>query len=303
VHIETPLIESLTLAEGAPVRVWLKVEALQPTGSFKIRGIGAACIAYRQRGACRFVCSSGGNAGIAVAHAGRELAVPVVVVVPSTTTEWARTLIEREGAALIVHGDSWVEANQHASSLLEAGDAFLHPFDDPLIWRGHSSLIDEVDAAGLVPDAVILSVGGGGLLCGVAEGMARAGWGEVPITAVETEGADSYARAIAAGKPVTLPAITSIATSLGASRVCDRALEWSWERPIRNVRVSDRQAVDACTRFLDEHRLLVEPACGAALAAVYDRSFEIDDLKDLLEIVCGGATMSLAVLERFSASV
>jgi L-serine/L-threonine ammonia-lyase len=106
-HIETPFFEShpLSLQAGRPV--WLKLEALQPPGSFKIRGIGRACQEYARRGAHRFISSSGGNAGIAVAYAGRQLAIPVVVVVPGTTTEPARQLIQQEGAQVIVHGPSW----------------------------------------------------------------------------------------------------------------------------------------------------------------------------------------------------
>ncbi len=159
-HIETPLIESDTLSEAAGRHIWLKLDALQPSGSFKIRGIGAACETYVQNGKRRFISSSGGNAGIAVAFAGRRLSIPVVVVVPETTTERARSLIRQQGAELIVHGAAWHEANTLAQSMLGEADAFLHPFDDPLLWQGHATLIDEVAASGIKPDAVVLSVGG-----------------------------------------------------------------------------------------------------------------------------------------------
>src|SRR4051812_43333038 len=94
-HIETPLIASGALATHDRT-VWLKMEALQPPGSFKIRGVGHACEEYVRRGARRFVSSSGGNAGIAAAYAGRRLGVPVLVVVPETTSARARELIRRE---------------------------------------------------------------------------------------------------------------------------------------------------------------------------------------------------------------
>ena len=170
-HIETPLFESQAISIQVGRSVWLKLEALQPPGSFKIRGIGFACQEYARRGAARFISSSGGNAGIAVAYAGRSLAVPVIVVVPETTTERAKKLIRQEGAEIIVHGASWQEANAFALSLVQETDAFLHPFDDPLLWQGHATMIDEVARSGLKPDAVVLSVGGGGLLCGVMEGL------------------------------------------------------------------------------------------------------------------------------------
>ena len=223
-HIHTPLIESAPLSRAAGRPVWLKLEALQPPGSFKIRGIGAACEHYAQLGAKRFVSSSGGNAGLAVAYAGRHLKLPVTVVVPETTSERARQLLRLEGADVIVHGASWQEANALAQSLLTATDAFLHPFDNPLLWTGHATMIDEVAAAGNKPDAVLLAVGGGGLLAGVMEGLARNGWGDVPVLAVETQGAASLHAAMQAGQPTALDAVTSIATSLGARQVCAKAL-------------------------------------------------------------------------------
>src|SRR4051812_15712323 len=164
-HIETPLIESGALSSPGQ-SVWLKMDALQPPGSFKIRGIGHACEEYARRGATRFVSSSGGNAGIAAAYAGRRLSIPVLVVVPETTSERARELIVREGAQVVVHGASFQEANAFAQQMLTARDAFIHPFDDPLLWEGHATMIDEVARSGLQPDVVVLSVGGGGLMCG-----------------------------------------------------------------------------------------------------------------------------------------
>lgn len=299
-HIETPLFESRALTLGAGRTVWLKLEAMQPPGSFKIRGIGLACQEYVRRGATRFISSSGGNAGIAVAYAGRHLAVPVVVVVPETTTERAKALIRQEGAELIVHGASWHEANALALSMVREADAFLHPFDDPLIWQGHASLVDEVVRSDVKPDAVILSVGGGGLLCGIVEGLHSNGWNDVPVIAVETEGADSLAQSVRAGYRVELDAITSIATSLGARQVCEQAFTWSQQHPVRSVVVSDRAAVSACLRFLADHRIVVEPACGAALAAVYDSAPELEAFQSVLVVVCGGVTATVEQLQKWS---
>ena len=299
-HIQTPLFESRALSLRSGRTVLLKLEAAQPPGSFKIRGIGLACQEYFGRGARRFISSSGGNAGIAVAYAGRHLSVPVVVVVPETTSEKAKALIQQEGAEVIVHGSSWQEAHALAVSMVGKSDAFLHPFDDPLVWRGHSSMIDEVAMSGVKPEAIVLSVGGGGLMCGVVEGLYRNGWSDVPVIAVETKGADCFAQALRAGYRVELPAISSIATSLGARRVCTQAFNWSKNHPIHSVVVTDRAAVAACERFLVDHQLLVEPACGASLATVYDGAPELDTFKSVLVIVCGGATTTLEQLRQWS---
>ncbi|MGE7990512.1 pyridoxal-phosphate dependent enzyme [Pseudomonas sp. NPDC089554] len=290
-HINTPLIESPALSAAAHCTVHLKLDALQPCGSFKLRGVGHACEVHRAKGAQRFVSSSGGNAGLAVAYAGRKLGVPVVVVVPQTTTARAKELLEMDGAQVIVHGGSWQEANELAQTLVGPDDAFIHPFNDPLLWTGHATMIDEVASTGYKPDAVVLSVGGGGLLSGVVEGLQRNGWQDVPVIAVETQGAASFHAAIVAGKPVALEAITSVATSLGAKQVCDQAFAYAQTHPIESLVVSDQQALQACERFLHDQRILVEPACGAALAVAYQGE-ALSRYKDVLMVVCGGATAS-----------
>lgn len=299
-HIETPYIESRALSLQSGRSVWLKMEALQPPGSFKIRGVGLKCQEAVARGATRFISSSGGNAGIAVAYAGRRLSIPVTVVVPETTTDRAKTLIRQENADVVVHGASWQEANALAMSMVGAGDAFVHPFDDELLWRGHASMVDEMAQAGSAPDAIVLSVGGGGLLCGVLEGLHRNGWSTVPVITVETTGADSFAQAVKAGYPIELPAIQSIASSLGARKVAQQAFNWTTRHPIHSVVVSDRQAVKACESFILDHRVVVEPACGAALAAVYENIEEIGACKKVAVIVCGGVTATIAHLKQWS---
>ncbi|MBC7455000.1 MAG: pyridoxal-phosphate dependent enzyme [Massilia sp.] len=300
-HIETPLIESGAMSSVPGQSVWLKMEALQPPGSFKIRGIGFACEEYARRGARRFIASSGGNAGIAAAYAGRRLAIPVRVVVPQTTSLRAIELIRREGAEVIVHGASFQEANLLAQSMLTPCDAFIHPFDDPLLWQGHASMIDEVARAGLKPDAVVLSVGGGGLLCGVVAGLHRNGWPQVPVFAVETAGADALAQSIAAGERITLARIDSIATSLGARSVCEQAFDWRTRHPLRSMVVPDSAAVAACLRFIDDHRVVVEPACGASLALLYDGAAALREYTNVLVIVCGGVGASVAQLQQWAA--
>lgn len=300
-HIETPLLESGAMS-SAGQSLWLKMDALQPPGSFKIRGIGFACEEYARRGARRFISSSGGNAGIAAAYAGRRLSILVRVVVPESASARAIELIRRENAEVIVHGASFMEANAMAQSMLTETDAFIHPFDDPLLWQGHASMIDEVARAGVKPDAVILSVGGGGLLCGVIEGLRRNGWPGVPVIAVETEGAESLARSIKAGERIELPRIASIATSLGARQVSAQAFAWTTQHPVRSVVVPDSAAVAGCIRFMDDHRVVVEPACGASLAVAYDAAGTLAEFRNILVIVCGGVTATVQQLQQWAHS-
>lgn len=296
-HIETPLIRSQPLSLLSQKDVWLKLDALQPSGSFKLRGVGALCEDHVRHGKKRFISSSGGNAGIAVAYSGRQLGIPVTVYVPETTTTRAKQLIEQEGATVVVHGASWQEANALALAQLDEDTAFVHPFDNETMWHGHATLVDEVVQARCAFDCVVLSVGGGGLLSGVVAGLERNGLGKIPVIAIETAGADSLAQSVKQEARIELPAITSIATSLGAKQVCENAYNLTRTHDIRAHVLSDLDALDACERFLFDHRILVEPACGASLAAIYSTHHAIlDEFKAPLVVVCGGATATVQQL-------
>lgn len=298
-HIETPLVESMDIARKPGQRIWFKMEAVQPGGSFKARGIGHACREYVMRGASALVASSGGNAGLAVACSGRILGVPVMVIVPETTKRRAIDLIEQQGARVIVEGRNWNESHMAAQELSRGTSAYIHPFDDHLIWTGHSTMVDEILAAGVMPDAVVLSVGGGGLMCGVAEGLQRNNLGHVPIVAVETEGTASLRAAWDAGEHVGIDRVTGIATSLAAKKVAARAFELKKRHPVVSHIVSDIQALRACYRFLGDHRILVEPACGASISAVYNRCDALKEKHAVVAVVCGGAGVTLDQLQAW----
>jgi len=287
-HIESPLLPSHALSRQAGLEVFLKLDAVQPAGSFKIRGIGHACEVHQARGARRFISSSGGNAGYAVAYAGRQLGIPVTVVVPETTSEHAKAMIAQEDAQVIVHGASWHEANEHAQGLLDGGSVFIHPFDDPLLWEGHATMMVEAARQMPKPDVVICSVGGGGLLAGVAHGLEQVGWGDVGILAAETVGADSFAQALRAGAPVLLEAITSIASSLGARQVSAQVVGLPSRLAVRSCVLTDADAVRGCDTLLATQRLLTEPACGVSIAALDEVKAHFPGAKRVLVIVCGG---------------
>lgn len=299
-HCRTPLWYSTPLSRLTGAKVWLKMDALQPSGSFKLRGIGRICETHVTSGVDHLVSSSGGNAGMAVAYAGQQLGVKITVVVPTTTPPFMVEKIELLGASVLVQGDVWDEADAHARTLAEPDNCgYVSPFNHPEIWAGHATMVDELADEMAPPDLIVLAVGGGGLLCGVAEGLHRIGWKHVPVLAVETEGTASFAAAVAAGKPVTLQQITSVASSLGAKRVSFQAFEWTKKHSIHSHTVTDQHALVACRRFLDDHRVLVEPACGAALAAVYDTAPPAIGAKSVVVIVCGGAVVTFDQLHRW----
>jgi L-serine/L-threonine ammonia-lyase len=155
------------------------------------------------------------------------------------------------------------------------------------------------------PDAIVCSVGGGGLFAGIMQGLDSVGWGDqVRVLPVETLGADSLAQSIQQGKLVTLPGITSIATSLGAIRVAEHAFTQAQRPTVTPVVVEDAEAASACWRIVDDERFLVEPACGASVALAYDGRLKYY-LKDLTPeskvviIVCGGSKISLDLLNKY----
>jgi L-serine/L-threonine ammonia-lyase len=203
----------------------------------------------------------------------------------------------------VVVGQSWQEAHEHAQTLVDADSAYLHPFDDPMIWEGHASLISEILASGLEPEVVVLSVGGGGLLSGVAMGLQKAAWSNVTIVTAETVGADSFHRTVQAGELVELERISSVATSLGAKKVASQALEVSRRFKVVPLVVTDREAVDACLQFADDHRIIVEPACGAALALAYKGVQVLREAQNILLIVCGGSGVSYDELRELRKAV
>lgn len=301
----TPLVHSLELSEMTGSQIYLKMEAYQPSGSFKNRGIGYICAHYaKEEGAKCFVSSSGGNAGLAVAYSGRMLKVPVKVVIPTTSPQLMVEKIRREAAQVIIHGEDWNAADVLARELAqEAGHFYISPFDHPLIWKGHSSMVHEIKECGIKPDAIVVAVGGGGLLCGVIQGLHDAGWNDVPVFTAETEGAASFAKSVEAGELVTLYAIRTIATSLGARKVAQQALEWSRIHPIFPHVVTDKQAVEAVLKFADQHRILVEPACGAALSLLYERKIDPQTYKNIVVVVCGGSGVTRDLIDVWKEKV
>ncbi|XP_030848257.1 L-serine dehydratase/L-threonine deaminase isoform X2 [Strongylocentrotus purpuratus] len=310
-HIKTPLLESIPMTKVAGCPVYIKCDNMQPTASFKIRGIGLRCKKALEAGYTRIISSSGGNAGYAAAYAARQLGMPATVVIPESTSKFMADKIRGLGADVIVHGKVWDYANEHALQLAkeDSSAVVIHPFDHPDIWEGHESIIVEIQDQlhGKKPDVVVTCVGGGGLLCGVVQGLQTVGWGDVPVVAMETFGAESFNAAVKAGKLVTLPDITSMCKCLGALQVSPKCLEYHSKYPILSCVVPDKDAIGGCLRLLDDHRILVEPACGAAVSAVY--SDVLGELRAegklpkklgcVVVIVCGGGAINLQMLLKF----
>lgn len=345
--IETPCIPSTALSKAAGCNIFLKLENLQPSGSFKSRGIGnmmrRALAASPTPDRVHFYCSSGGNAGLACATAAVALARPCTIVMPTVTPAHMVAKLRALGADVHQTGAHWAAADAYMREKLLAHDAagvYVPPFDHPHIWEGASTLVDELArqlppllraavgasssssssdtaAVAVAPDAIVCSVGGGGLLNGVMAGIkGQKAWegarNKPRVLAVETEGAESLHASVRAGRLVTLPRITSIATNLGAATVSARAFEWSQTagpHDLVSAVVSDADAALGSVRLADDARLLVEVSCGASVCVVYNGLLRerlgeglTDDewaRRNVVLIVCGGSNVSLELLKAY----
>jgi L-serine/L-threonine ammonia-lyase len=290
----TPIRISPRLNSEISKEVYFKMECHQPTRSFKIRGMDHLVREQTALGIDRFIASSGGNAGYSLAYCTKRYGAFLKVFVPVTTPSDMVKRIQSEGVQVEIVGESWDEAHAAASDYAIATHSYyVSPFDDPLLWSGHSTLVHECVDHIHQPDLIVLSVGGGGLMCGVLHGLRNSPWAETPVLAMETHGAASLAAALKAEKVVDFGPITSDARSLGARRVALTALNWAMEEKVKTAAVTDEEAWDACRKFADDFQVLVEPACGASLATVYNRVDLLGSANRILVIACGGAGVTM----------
>jgi threonine ammonia-lyase medium form len=293
----TPLLRSRTLSAVAGAPVYLKCENLQKTGSFKVRGALHCLLRLSEEERKRGVVTiSAGNAAQAVAWAARAAGVHAVVVMPERASPAKVEASRGYGAEVVLHGDAR-EAFARAHALgQERGLRFVHPFDDEEMVAGHGSCALEIMED--LPDVgtIVVPVGGGGLISGIAA-AAAAVRPTVAVWGVEPEGADAMRRSLEAGAAVHLDAVHTVADGLAApmAGVLNYALVAEYARGV--VTVSDREIVDAVRLLLERTKLLAEPAGAAGLAAVLagriPRSGEAP-----VAVVLSGGNVELATLGR-----
>lgn len=299
-YIKTPLIQSIPLIQLTGRSIWLKMESSQPVGSFKLRGLSTLCTYLTQQGVNHLVSSSGGNAGYTVSYIGKTNRLKTTVFVPTITPSLYIEAMQSLDAEVIKVGEVWDETNQVALAFAKEKPTrgFIPPFDHPKIWQGHSSIIDEIIQDGVKPSAIITSVGGAGLLCGLLEGLHRHNYHDVVVYGVETEGAASFHETLKAKKLITLTKLNTVAKTLAAKTVTKKVLDWLDVFDLRSILVSDNQAVSACYQFANDHRVLTEPACGAALASLYYQLIDLNEHDVIIVIACGGIGVNVDLLHN-----
>lgn len=285
----TPLIRSQYFSQLLGANIFFKLEVLNPTHSFKTRGAANAIMRLSPEQQTRgVVTASGGNHGLGIAYAAQSLGIPARIYLPESTPRSKINDFKQFQVQLIIAGANWDESNLSALAAAEHdGLTYIHPFDDAAVMAGQATIGLELCRALPRIDAVVASIGGGGLIAGITSALAHES-PETAIYGVETLGADSMTQSFQRGEITTLPAISSIANTLGARAPGERHFQIMRKCASDIVAVSDVQAVAALLDILDHEKLLVEPAMSCSLAALTSGAIPLAQDENIVVIVCGG---------------
>ncbi len=286
---KTPCPESIPLSELTGCRVYCKLDYLQRTGSFKERGARNALLRLTpEQRSIGVVTQSAGNHALGLAYHGQLLGIPVTVVMPQFAPIIKSSTCRRLGANVIAHGDSFLEAREHALKLAsEKRLTYIHGFDNPDIIAGQGTIGLEILEQVPEVEAIIAPVGGGGLLAGLACAV-RAMRPEVKLYGVEAANMPSYHAALQANEPVTVAATATLADGLAVGRV--GALPFTMIRELVDevVLANEEQLSLAVLRLVELEKAVVEGAAAAPLAALMSHQFSQLRGKTVVLTLCGG---------------
>ena len=294
----SPCPESIPLSEVTGMRLFCKLENLQRTGSFKERGARNALLLLDHAQAERGVVSaSAGNHALGLAYHGRLLNIPVTVVMPRFAPLVKVNTCQRLGANVILHGASFAEAKTHARRLgEERGYTYIHGYDDPAIIAGQGTMGLEILEQ--VPDveAVVIPVGGGGLLAGVALAI-KTLRPEVQIIGVEPEGAAKFTAAVCEGAPVQIVCHPTLADGLAVPDIGANAFPIARDRIDKLVTVNEDEIALAILRIVELEKAIVEGSGATGLAACLAGKLPELAGKRVVLPFCGG-NIDPAILSR-----
>ena len=303
-HIRcTPLLEVPFPREGDLPLVSLKLECLQVTGSFKARGAFHNLLT-RRAPSVGCATASGGNHGAAVAFAAQKLGVRARIFVPKIATSAKVAKIKAYGAEAIIGGANYAEAQERCDEYVKASGALaIHPYDSSETVAGQGTVAleweEHLERLGLGRlDTVLVAVGGGGLIAGVAAWLA----GRVKVVGVEPEGSRALSAALEAGIPVDVTVRSIAADSLGAKRVGDLNFKIAKRQVTDLVLVTDASIADAQRRLWAEFSLITEPGGAAAFAALASGAYRPEGGERVGVLVCG-SNANLAAFDGDSVSL
>jgi threonine dehydratase len=291
----TPVVEvdGTDFGLGA-FRTFFKLELLQHAGSFKARG-AFANLMLRAAPAAGVVAASGGNHGVAVAYAASRLGMPARIFVPSIASPVKMARIRDSGAQLVVAGERYADALAASQEWAHTSGALqVHAFDQVETLLGQATVGLEFEAQTSELDTLLVAVGGGGLIGGIAAWYA----GDVRIIGVEPEGAPTLERALAAGKPVEAKAGGIAADSLAPKQVGELMFPIAQRHVERVILVSD-DSIEAAQQVLwNILRIVTEPGGAAAFAALLSRSYEPRAGERVGVLLCGANTTAVDFSKR-----
>jgi threonine dehydratase len=277
---------------GVPGELILKLELLQYTGSFKPRGAFNKMLASSV-GDTGVIAASGGNFGLAVAFAAHELGHPAEIYVPDSSPVVKIDRIRALGAQVTVIPGYYADAAEACRIRAdETGALFMHPFDQMEVVAGQGTIGLELADQCPGADTVLVSVGGGGLVAGIAAWFA----GSARVIGVEPSASPTLSAALAAGRPVDVPVSGVAADSLGARRAGDIAYAIASRFVDRVVTVPDDAIVDAQRRLWSDVHLIAEPGAAAALGALLSGAYDPEPDERVVVVICGANTDPASVM-------
>jgi threonine dehydratase len=285
----TPLERSNTFSRMTGAEVHLKLENFQRTGAFKIRGATnrIALLSPEER-AAGVVTASAGNHAQGVALAASRADVDSTVVMPEYAPVSKVNATRRYGGRVVLHGVDYSEAQAKAHEIeAEEGRTYVHAFDDPAVMAGQGTLGLEILDQCPEVDTVVVGIGGGGLISGIATAV-KARSPETRVVGVQAAGASSLADSLDKGEIVELDAVDTIADGIATRRVGDLTFDVIRERVDEVVTVDDEAIAMAVTHLLERSKTLVEGAGAVPLAAVLAEAFDYDDGEVIVPALCGG---------------
>jgi threonine dehydratase len=286
----TPILELSGADAGlGPFPLTLKLELLQHAGSFKTRGAFANLLT-RPLPAAGVVAASGGNHGAAVAYAARRLGVPARIFVPVVSSPAKVARIRSYGADLVVGGERYADALAASEAWVrDSGALPVHAFDQPETLLGQGTLGLELSGQAPALDTLLVAVGGGGLIGGIAAWYG----GRVKLVGVEPEAAPTLTEALKAGRPVDAPAGGLAADSLAPRRVGELMFPIARAHVAHVVLVADAAIRAAQQRLWETVRIVAEPGGAAAFAALLDGAYVPGAGERVGVVVSGGNTTAV----------
>ena len=266
----------------------LKLECLQVTGSFKARGANNAILSMDEAAVKRgVITASGGNHGLAVAYAGHASETRAVIYLPKRAPQAKINKLRVWGAEVVSEGDVWDDANRAALARAERdGLTYIHPFSDRAVIAGQGTVGREMLKQSSHIDTILVAVGGGGLISGVAT-AAKAINSRIRVIGIEPEGAPTLEQSVRKGRLVTLPGIETDALSLAPRRSAEINLEIIRRNVDEIVLVSDHEMREAARWLWFELGIAAELAGAASLAALQSGKVEVPDDSAVAAVVCG----------------